>query len=84
MFDLYVTISDKTPEVMIIDCDILRVRSHLRRNWECDCPLVVFVKCYRIFENTAQHRQGVSLKLGYELNLLHKNHKRKDVPHCLI
>ena len=60
---------------MILDCNVLRMRSNLRSNRECDCPLINFMKCDWIFKNTAQHRQGVSLNLEYELNILHKTHK---------
>ena len=34
MLDLYVTIRNETPEVIILDCDVLRTRLHLRIN--CD------------------------------------------------
>ena len=43
MFDLYITIHGETPEVMILDCNVLYTRSHLQRNRECNCPLIVFV-----------------------------------------
>ena len=76
MLDLYITISYETPEAMILDRNVLRARSNLRRDRECYRPLIVFINCDWIFENTAQHRRGASLKLEYELNLLHKTHKR--------
>ena len=76
MFDLYVTIRDKTTEVMILDRDVLRARSYLQRNRECDCPLIVFVECDWILEKTVQYHRGVSLKFEHEINILHKTHKR--------
>ena len=75
MFDLYVAISNKIPEVMLLYLDVLCVRSHLRRNRECNCPLIFFLNCDWIFEKTAQHCRGVSLKLEYKLNLIFKTHK---------
>ena len=76
MLDLYVTISNKTMEVLILEPDVLGTRSHWQRNRECNCPLIIFVKCDWIFEKTAQHPLGVSLKLQYELDLLHKTDER--------
>ena len=70
MLDLYVTTSDKTTEVMILDPDVLGTRSHLRRNRKYNCSLIIFVNCDWLFENTAQHLLGVSLKLEYKLYLL--------------
>ena len=76
MFDLYVTICDKNMEVMILDHDVLHVRSYLQRNHECNRPLNFFVNYDWLFENTAQYHPGVSLNLEYKLNLLHNTHKR--------
>ena len=45
MLDLYVNICDKTLEVIILDSDMLCARLHLRINYECDFPLIVFVNC---------------------------------------
>ena len=75
MLDLYITIYDKTPEVMILDYNVLRTKSHLLRNREFDHSLIIFVDCNFIFENTAQLRQGFSLNIEYELNILYKTHK---------
>ena len=75
MLDLYVTIHEKTPEVMILDCNVLRTRLHLLSNHKCDRPLIIFVDCDWFFEKTVQHLWCVSLNLKYELNLLHKNEK---------
>ena len=54
ILDLYVTICDKTLEVMILDRDVLRTRSHLQSNQECDHPLILFVNFDCLLENTAQ------------------------------
>ena len=75
MFDIYVTVGYKTPEVTILYGDVLLVKLYLQRNLECGCPLIVLVNCDWIFEKTSQYRLGVSLKLKYELNFLHKTHK---------
>ena len=56
IFDLYITTRNKTPEVMILDCNVFCAGSNLRRNREWDCPLIVFVNCDWIFENTEQYR----------------------------
>ena len=66
----------KKAEVMRLDCDVICMRSHLGINPECNRPLIVFVNCEWISEKTAQYCQGVSLKLEYKLNFLHKTHKR--------
>ena len=76
MFDLYITICNKTLEVIILDCDVLRTRSYSWRNHECDRPLIVFVNCDYIFFYTTQYRRGVFLKLEYTLNFLHNTYKR--------
>ena len=81
MFDFYVTIRKETPEVMILDHDVLRTRSYLWRNLECDRPLILFVNCDWIFGNTAQYHWGFTLKLEYKVNFLHKTHKRQDISH---
>ena len=54
MFDLYVTICNETTEVMILDRDVLRTRSHFWRKRVCNCLLIVFVNFDWIFKNTAQ------------------------------
>ena len=76
MLDLYFTIHDETLEVMILDCNVLLKRSHLRSKQKYDCPFIIFVDCDCIFEKTAQNLQGVSLKLEYELNFFHKTYER--------
>ena len=75
MFDLFFTIHDETMYVMIPDRYVLRVRLYLRIKREFGRPLTVFVNCDWIFENTAQHRQDVSLNIEYEFNLFYKTHK---------
>ena len=40
MLDLYVTIHNKTMEVMILDCDVLLKRSHFWVNLGCNSPLI--------------------------------------------
>ena len=45
MFDLNLTICDKTMKVMIFDCNILGMRSHICSNHDYNCPLIVFVIC---------------------------------------
>ena len=57
---------------MILDRNVIFTRSNFQSNRECDFPLNIFVNCDWIFENNAQHPQGVSLNLEYELNILHK------------
>ena len=76
MIYFYVSIRDKTPEVTVLDCGVLRTRSYLQGNHECDYSLIIFVNRYWIFEKTAQYRRGVSLKFEYELNFFCKTHKR--------
>ena len=76
MFNLYVTIHDKNPEVIILDIDVFFVRFNLQSNCKFYRPLIVFVKCDWLLENNSHHRQGVSLNLGYELNVPHKTHNR--------
>ena len=76
MLDIYVEIFGETPEVMILDRNVIRARLHLRRNCECDCPLIVFINCDYIFKNTTKYCQGVSLKLECKLNFLKKTQKR--------
>ena len=61
---------------MILDRDVLRPRSHLRRKHECNRPLIVFINCDWLTEMTSQHHRDVSLNLDYKTNLLNKNHKR--------
>ena len=53
MFYLYVTIHSKTMEKAILDRNVLCARSHLRRNRECNSPLIVFVSYERLFKKTA-------------------------------
>ena len=77
MFDLYITICDEIPEVMKLDRDVICARLHLRRNCECGCLLILFVNYDWIFENIAQYRRGVCLKVEYELNFRHKTKKGK-------
>ena len=72
MLDLYITIRDKNPEVMILDRNLIRTRLHFWINRERNHPLIIYVNCDWIFKKTAQHRRSVTLKLGYELNFLHK------------
>ena len=43
---------------------------------ECNCPLIIFVNWDWNFEKTEHHFQGVSSKMEYKLNLLHKNDER--------
>ena len=76
MFDHYVTFCEKTLEVTIFDSHVFGTRLHLKRNRECDCPLIVFVECDWILEKTVQYHRGVSLKFEHEINILHKTHKR--------
>ena len=45
MLDFYVTIREETPEVVILDCEVLSVRLHLRCNCGCNLPLILFVNC---------------------------------------
>ena len=76
MLDLYVTIHDETPEVMILDRDVLHTSLNLRRNHKCDRPLIGFVNRDWLLGKTAQHLRGVSLKLKCKLNVLHKTDER--------
>ena len=76
MLDLYFTIHNKHQELMILDYDVLRTSSRLHSNRKCDCPLIIFVNCDCLFENTSQHCQDVFLKLEYKINLLRETHKR--------
>ena len=65
MLDLYVNICDKTLEVIILDSDVLCVRLHLRINYECDFPLIVFVNCdwiSKILHNTVGVFPRISIK----------------------
>ena len=65
MLYFYISIHNKTLEVMVLDDDVLPTRSHLWGNSECNRSLIVFVNrywCYWIFENATQYRQSVSLK----------------------
>ena len=50
VLNFYVTICDKTPEVVILDCYLLGARSNLRINLEYDSPLIIFVNCDWIFK----------------------------------
>ena len=84
MFDLYVPIFSKTSEIMILDRNVLRTRSHFLISCECDCPLIFFVNCDWGFKKTTQYRWGVSLQLEYKLNFFHKTHKSQDLLHFLI
>ena len=76
MLDLYVTIWDKTLEVMTLYRHVFCTRLHFHRNCECDSLFIIFVNCDYIFKNTAQHLWGVSLKMKYELNFFHTADKR--------
>ena len=79
MLHFHATIRDETPEVMVLDSNVLYMRLYLQGNHECDKSLIVFVNCYVcywFFEKTTQYRRGVSLKFEYELNFLHNTHKR--------
>ena len=79
MLYFYIAIRNETPEVMLLDSDVLRMRSPLRGNRECDRSLIVFGNHYwnyYIFEKNTQHRRGLSLKFEYKLNFFHKTHKR--------
>ena len=83
MFDLYFAILNKTLEVMILDCNVLRERLHLRIKHEFDQPLIIFVNCDWIFEMIAKYHRCVSLKFDYKLNVRHKTQKSSDIPNCL-
>ena len=75
----YVTIRNKTLEVVVLGSDVLRMKLHLQGNFKYDSSLIVSIKGYMrywIFENTTQYYRGVSLKFEYEINLRHKSHKR--------
>ena len=79
MLDLYVTICDKNTEVEIFDLNVIGMRSNLRSNHKCDCPFIIVVNRYWIFENTAHHLHSISLKFEYDLNILHKTNKGKTL-----
>ena len=83
VLDLYVSIRCKTPEAIILDRSVLRTRLYFRINHKCAFPFIIYVNCGWIFENTAHHCRVVSLNLEYQLNILHKTHKRKDELHNL-
>ena len=80
MLDLYINFCDKTPEVMVLDCDVLGMRLNLWSNCECNHQLIVFVYHNWFLENTAQNLQSVSLKFEYELNIPHKTTKKVKYP----
>ena len=63
IFDLYVTIGNESPEVMILNQNNVCTKLHLQRNRQCNHPLIVFVNCDCIFKNTAQYRQVAPLNL---------------------
>ena len=65
---------------MILDHNVLYMRSYFRINHECDCPLIISVNCDCLFKKTAQHLLGVSLKLKYKINLFPKTDKKLDIP----
>ena len=79
MLYFYVTIYDKTLEVMILDGSVLCIRLHLWGRCKRKRSLILSINRYGIylfFEKTTQYRRSVSLKFEYELKLLHKTHKR--------
>ena len=83
MFDLYVTICNETPKVMILDHSMLGARAYLQKNSKRDCPLMLFVKYDWIFVKTEQHRWVVSLNIEYTLDIPHNNQKRVDATYLL-
>ena len=59
---LDVTISNKTMEVMMLDRNVLGMRSHLWSNCEFNRPSIVLMNCDYFFGNTSQHLRSVTLK----------------------
>ena len=76
IFDFYITICDKTPEVMILDSNVLLTKSYFWRNRDCNKPLIVFVNCDLVFEKTEQYCRCISLNFEYKLNFLRNTHSK--------
>ena len=75
MLDFYNSIFHKALEVVVLDCNVLRARSPLRGDRECDRTLIVFMHSERISNRTGFYLGGVIFKFDHEGDFLHKSYK---------